>query len=141
MSDDKRGKVRLGAHKFKVEFINKLNNLLLTDLKVGDLLIEHAAEHGESTFLATTHVPTSAECAFVLKHVRAHFTIEGREDSGPITLSTPTSTSYLKIMDIPITDPKSKDWYTPTKQALSAALLASPVGASLSDVIKHVRIM
>ncbi|KAF7770975.1 hypothetical protein Agabi119p4_6949 [Agaricus bisporus var. burnettii] len=134
-------KVRLGAHKFKVEFINKLNKLLLTDLKVDDLLIEHAAEHGESTFLATTRVPTSAECAFVLKHVRAHFTIEGREDSGPITLSTPTSTSYLKIVDIPITDPKSKDWYTPTKQALSVALLASPVGASLSDVIKHVRIM
>ncbi|EKM74181.1 hypothetical protein AGABI1DRAFT_133537 [Agaricus bisporus var. burnettii JB137-S8] len=134
-------KVRLGAHKFKVEFINKLNKLLLTDLKVDDLLIEHAAEHGESTFLATTRVPTSAECAFVLKHVRAHFTIEGREDAGPITLATPTSTSYLKIVDIPITDPKSKDWYTPTKEVLSEALLASPVGASLSDVIKHVRIM
>ena len=133
--------VRLGAHKFKVEFINKLNNLLLTDLKVDDLLIEHAAEHGISTFLATTRVPTPAECAFVLKHVRAHFVVEGKENSGPITLSTPMSTSYLKIVDVPITDPKSKDWLKATNAALSEAMLASPVGSSLADIIKHVHLM
>ncbi|XP_006459854.1 hypothetical protein AGABI2DRAFT_68456, partial [Agaricus bisporus var. bisporus H97] len=58
-----------------------------------------------------------------------------------ITLSTPTSTSYLKIVDIPITDPKSKDWLKATDVTLSEAMLASPVGSSLADIIKHVRLM
>jgi hypothetical protein len=114
------GKMILWATSFKPEFLNKLNILLDKDLKVSDLMITAAFDSGPAVFLDTTRVPTSAETAFVLKHVRNHFELP--EGATPITTSTPRSTSYLKIVDIPLTDPKSKIWLQPTRDLLEASL-------------------
>jgi hypothetical protein len=132
--------MHIKAARFKPEFINKLNTLLENDLKVSDLLITAAFNHGPAVFLDTTRVPTTSETAFVLKHVRNHFTIP--EGSKPITTTVPKSTSYLKIVDIPITEPKSKVWLQPTKDLIESSLAASPVGSSLIDILRSVpRIM
>jgi hypothetical protein len=124
------------ATSFNPELLNKLNILLDKDLKVSDLMITAAFDSGPAVFLDTTRVPTSAETAFVLKHVCNHFELP--EGSKPITTSTPKSTSYLKIVDVPITNPKSKLWLQPTRDLLEASLRALPVSSSLLDILSCV---
>jgi hypothetical protein len=93
---------------FTPEIVNNLNNKLAKDLKIKDLLITTAFDQNGSVFLGTTRVPTTSETAFVLKHVRSRITVpEGKK---PIVTTPQYSTSYLKIIDIPITNPKAKDW-------------------------------
>ncbi|EKM74195.1 hypothetical protein AGABI1DRAFT_17093, partial [Agaricus bisporus var. burnettii JB137-S8] len=48
-----------------------------------------------------------------------------------------TSTSYLKIVDIPHVPASSKEWVTKQHEAFTSALNKSPVGASLAKLIKH----
>jgi len=134
------GKMILRASSFDPVLLNKINILLDKDLKVSDLHLTASFNAGPSVFIDTTRVPTTAETAFVLKHVRAHFELP--EGAKPITITPPKSTSYLKIVDIPITDPKSKLWLQPTWDLLEASLRASPVGSSILDILAHVpRIM
>jgi hypothetical protein len=128
------------AYTFDPVLLNRINVLLDKDLKVPDLMITAAFDIGLSVFLDTTRVPSPAETTFVLKHVRNHFELP--EGSKPITTTSPKSTSYLKVVDIPISDPKSKVWLQPTRDLLKASLWASPVGSSLLDALSHVpRIM
>jgi hypothetical protein len=134
------GKMILRASSFDPVLLNKINILLDKDLKVSDLHLTASFDAGPSVFIDTTRVPTTAETAFVLKHVRAHFELP--EGAKPITITPPKSTSYLKIVDIPITDPKSKLWLQPTWDLLEASLQASPVGSSILDILARVpRIM
>jgi hypothetical protein len=134
------GKMILRASSFDPVLLNKINILLDKDLKVSDLHLTASFDSGPSVFIDTTRVPTSAETAFVLKHVRAHFELP--EGAKPITTTPPKSTSYIKIVDIPITDPKSKLWLQPTRDLLEASLRASPVGSSILDILARVpRIM
>jgi hypothetical protein len=129
-------KMYIWAARFHSVFLNELNVLLSKDLKVSDLLISTTSDMGPSVFLTTTWVPNATETAFVLKHVRKHFELP--EGSKAITVTLPTSTSYLKIVDIPITNPKSKIWLKPTSDLLEASLAPSPVGSSLLDVLASV---
>jgi hypothetical protein len=130
----------LRASSFDPVLLNKINILLDKDLKVSDLHLTASFDAGPSVIIDTTRVPTTAETAFVLKHVRAHFELP--EGAKPITITPPKSTSYLKIVDIPITDPKSKLWLQPTRDLLEASLRASPVGSSILDILACVpRIM
>ncbi|EKM74440.1 hypothetical protein AGABI1DRAFT_15103, partial [Agaricus bisporus var. burnettii JB137-S8] len=48
-----------------------------------------------------------------------------------------TSTSYLKIVDIPHVPALSKEWAFKQHEAFMSALNKSPVGASLTKLIKH----
>jgi hypothetical protein len=64
-------KMLLRATKFHPKFVNKLNTLLESDLKVLDLLIKTAFDLGPSVFLDTTWVPAKAETAFILKHTKS----------------------------------------------------------------------
>ncbi|EKM74443.1 hypothetical protein AGABI1DRAFT_47959, partial [Agaricus bisporus var. burnettii JB137-S8] len=48
-----------------------------------------------------------------------------------------TSTSYLKIVDIPHVPASSKEWALKQHEAFTNALNKSPVGASLAKLIKH----
>ncbi|XP_006459719.1 hypothetical protein AGABI2DRAFT_43097, partial [Agaricus bisporus var. bisporus H97] len=48
-----------------------------------------------------------------------------------------TSTSYLKIVDIPHVPASSKEWALKQHEAFTSALNKSPVGASLAKLIKH----
>jgi hypothetical protein len=134
------GKMILRASSLNPVLLNKINILLAKDLKVLDLMITASFDTGPSVFLDTTRVPSTAETAFVLKHVRNHFELP--EGSKPITTTPSKSTSYLKVVDIPITDPKSKLWLQPTRDLIEASLRASPVGSSILDVLSCVpRIM
>ncbi|XP_006455556.1 hypothetical protein AGABI2DRAFT_43128, partial [Agaricus bisporus var. bisporus H97] len=48
-----------------------------------------------------------------------------------------TSTSYLKIVDIPHVPASSKEWALKQHEAFTNTLNKSPVGASLAKLIKH----
>jgi hypothetical protein len=130
------GGMTLQAISFDPTLLNKINILLDKDLKVSDLMITAAFDSSSSVFLDTTRVLSAAETAFVLKHVRNHFELP--DGSKPITTSSPMSRSHLKIVDIPITDPKSKIWLQPTQDLLEASLRASPVGSSILNVLARI---
>jgi hypothetical protein len=59
----------LRATSFDPVLLNKINILLDKGLKVPDLLLTAAFDSGPSVFIDTTRVPTTAEMAFVLKHL------------------------------------------------------------------------
>ncbi|KAF7776752.1 hypothetical protein Agabi119p4_5145 [Agaricus bisporus var. burnettii] len=120
------------AASFTPEVINNLNQLLKKDVK-SDVILTHASVEGNSICIAASRVPSPAEIAFVLKHVRRIFP----SPNIPIGHSPITSTSYLKIVDIPHVPASSKEWALKQHEAFTSALNKSPVGASLAKLIKH----
>ncbi|XP_006456638.1 hypothetical protein AGABI2DRAFT_122519 [Agaricus bisporus var. bisporus H97] len=120
------------AASFTPEVINNLNQLIKKDIK-SDVVLTHSLFEGNSISLAASRVPSPAEIAFVLKHVRRIFP----SPNIPIAHSPPTSTSYLKIVDIPHVPASSKEWALKQHKAFTSALNKSPVGALLAKLIKH----
>ncbi|KAF7761138.1 hypothetical protein Agabi119p4_10547 [Agaricus bisporus var. burnettii] len=120
------------AASFTPEVINSLNQLLKKDVK-SDVVLTHASVEGKGICIAASRVPSPAEISFVLKHVRRIFP----SPNIPIGHSPITSTSYLKIVDIPHVPASSKDWALKQQEAFTSALNKSPVGASLAKLIKH----
>ncbi|KAF7759976.1 hypothetical protein Agabi119p4_11671 [Agaricus bisporus var. burnettii] len=116
------------AASFTPEVINNLNRLLKSDV-----ILTHASVEGNGICIAASCVPSPAEIAFVLKHVRRIFL----SPNIPIGHSPITSTSYLKIVDIPHVPASSKEWALKQHEAFTSALNKSPVGASLAKLIKH----
>ncbi|KAF7761802.1 hypothetical protein Agabi119p4_9794 [Agaricus bisporus var. burnettii] len=84
------------AASFTPEVINSLNQLIKKDIK-SDVVLTHASVEGNGICIAASRVPSPSEIAFVLKHVRRIFP----SPNVPIAHSPITSTSYLKIVDIP----------------------------------------
>ncbi|KAF7768467.1 hypothetical protein Agabi119p4_7710 [Agaricus bisporus var. burnettii] len=117
---------------FTPEVINNLNRLLKSDVK-SDVILTHASVEGNGICIAASRVPSPAEIAFVLKHVRRIFP----SPNVPIGHFPITSTSYLKIVDIPHMPASSKEWAHKQHEAFTSALNKSPVGASLAKLIKH----
>jgi len=70
----------------------------------------------------------------VLKHVHCLVTIPGIM---PIQSAAVTSTSYLKVIDVPHIPAEPKKWQLTQRAAFQAALHSSPVGFQLNRVIKH----
>ncbi|KAF7763780.1 hypothetical protein Agabi119p4_8317 [Agaricus bisporus var. burnettii] len=120
------------AASFTPEVINNLNRLLKSDIK-SDVILTHASVEGNGICIAASRVPSPAEISFVLKHVRRIFP----SPNVPIGHSPITSTSYLKIVDIPHVPASSKEWALKQHEAFINALNKSPVGASLAKLIKH----
>ncbi|KAF7762583.1 hypothetical protein Agabi119p4_9176 [Agaricus bisporus var. burnettii] len=120
------------AASFTPEVINNLNRLLKNDVK-SDVILTHASVEGNGICIAASRVPSPAEVAFVLKHVRRIFP----SPNTPIGHSPITSTSYLKVVDIPHVPASSKEWALKQHDAFMSALNKSPVGASLAKLIKH----
>ncbi|KAF7763801.1 hypothetical protein Agabi119p4_8338 [Agaricus bisporus var. burnettii] len=120
------------AASFTPEVINNLNRLLKSDVK-SDVILTHATVEGNGICIAASRVPSPSEIAFVLKHVRRIFP----SPNVPIGHSPITSTSYLKIVDIPHVPASSKEWALKQHEAFISALNKSPVGASLAKLIKH----
>ncbi|XP_006455811.1 hypothetical protein AGABI2DRAFT_121727 [Agaricus bisporus var. bisporus H97] len=120
------------AASFTPEVINNLNRLLKSDVK-SDVILTHASVEGNGICIAASRVPSPAEIAFVLKHVRRIFP----SPNVPIGHSPITSTSYLKIVDIPHVPASPKEWALKQHEAFTNALNKSPVGASLAKLIKH----
>jgi hypothetical protein len=81
-----------------------------------------------------SRVPTPSETACVLKHVRRLVTVPGVM---PIQSAAVTSTSYLKVIDVPHIPAEPKKWQLTQRAAFQAALHSSPVGFQLNRVIKH----
>ncbi|KAF7773602.1 hypothetical protein Agabi119p4_5769 [Agaricus bisporus var. burnettii] len=88
---------------------------------------------GNGICIATSRVPSPAEIYFVLKHVRRIFP----SPNVPIGHSPITSTSYLKIVDIPHVPASSKEWALKQHEAFTSTLNKSPVSALLAKLIKH----
>ncbi|KAF7763799.1 hypothetical protein Agabi119p4_8336 [Agaricus bisporus var. burnettii] len=120
------------AESFSPGVLNGLNQVLRSDVK-SNITLTHATVDGNGIFLAASRVPTAAEIQFVLKHVRRTFP----NKTTPIVHSPATSTSYLKIVDIPHVPASPKEWATKQHEAFMYALDKSPVGASLAKLFKH----
>jgi hypothetical protein len=113
--------------------LRDINNHLKDDVS-SDIIPEHSMDVKAGIFIAASCVPTSSETACVLKHVRRLVTIPGVV---PIQATPVTSTSFLKVIDVPHIPAKPKVWQTTQRAAFQAALRSSPVGASLDKFIKH----
>jgi hypothetical protein len=127
------------AASFTPEIIADLNRLIAKDLQ-GDLCLTsaHAAQY--AILLETTRVPSIPETAFVLKHVRRLFPTPPGESN--IAEAPASSTTYLKVLDVPRIDGPPRDWVRLTRAAFQAALTSSPAGIALAKGIKHIpRIM
>ncbi|KAF7777778.1 hypothetical protein Agabi119p4_3850 [Agaricus bisporus var. burnettii] len=120
------------AESFSPEVLNGLNQVLRSDVK-SNITVTHATVDGNGIFLAASRVPTATEIQFVLKHVRRTFP----NKTTPIVHSPATSTSYLKIVDIPHVPASPKEWATKQHEVFTYALNKSPVGAELAKIIKH----
>ncbi|KAF7783071.1 hypothetical protein Agabi119p4_2447 [Agaricus bisporus var. burnettii] len=120
------------AASFTPKVINNLNQLIKKDIK-SDIVLTHASVEGNSICIAASCVPSPAKISFVLKHVWRIFP----SPNVPITHSPITSTSYLKIVDIPHVPASSKEWALKQHEAFMSALNKSPVSASLAKSIKY----
>jgi hypothetical protein len=85
-------------------------------------------------FISATRVPSASETACVLKHVRRLVTIPGIL---PIQSAAITSTTYLKVIDVPHIPAEPRVWLTMQRAAFTAALRSSPIGLDLDRYIKH----
>jgi hypothetical protein len=90
------------------------NHLLQTDLKSKlEIFSVHSFEEG--LFMDTNSTPTSAEMVFVLKHVRRLYPAK-EGDTSTVATITPSLTSFLKIIDVPIkADLEKKVWAAETR--------------------------
>jgi hypothetical protein len=124
------------ATNFGPDLILGFNQSLRMDLK-SQLEILSVHTFLEGLFMDTTATPTSAETAFVLKHVRRLFPAKD-SDKEPVATITPSSTSFLKIVDVPIIPDLPKDeWMTTMRHTLTKQLDKSLVGKLLAKNLKH----
>jgi hypothetical protein len=113
--------------------LQDLNNHLRDNVS-SDIVLEHSMDVKASIFIAASCVPTSSKTACMLKHVRRFITISGVV---PIQATPVTSTSFLKVIDVPHIPAEPKVWQMTQCVAFQAALCSSPVGALLDKFIKH----
>ncbi|KAF7770967.1 hypothetical protein Agabi119p4_6941 [Agaricus bisporus var. burnettii] len=111
----------------------EINNHLKDDVS-SDVILEHSEDSGSGIFIAASRVLTSSETACVLKHIRRLVTVAGVV---PIKSSPVTSTSFLKVIDVPMVPAEPKTWQSAQRSAFTNALSISPVGKELSNAIKH----
>jgi hypothetical protein len=83
---------------------------------------------------ATRPVPSPPDVACVLKHVCHLLPVMGLV---PIKAEPATSTSFLKVVDIPLVAAAPREWQLAQCAAFNKALALSPVGSQLSRYIKH----
>jgi hypothetical protein len=79
-------------------------------------------------------VPTPAEVACALKHIRRLVPTSGIV---PIKADPATSTSFLKVIDVPHIPALPGAWQLAQRAAFQAVLRLSPVGSQLDRYIKH----
>jgi hypothetical protein len=113
--------------------LRDINKHLKDDVS-SDIVLEYSMDIKTGIFIAASRVPTSAETACVLKHTCRLITVPGVV---PIQSAPVTSTSFLKVIDVPHIPAEPKVWQLTQRTAFQAALRASPVGVSLDTFIKH----
>ncbi|XP_006459853.1 hypothetical protein AGABI2DRAFT_116802 [Agaricus bisporus var. bisporus H97] len=92
----------------------EINTHLQNDVN-SDVILEHAEDSGSSIFIAASRVLNSSETACVLKHIRRLVTVTGVV---PIKSSPITSTSYLKVIDVPMIPAEPKELSIAIKHAV-----------------------
>jgi hypothetical protein len=121
------------ADAITLDMLQESNKHLKDDIQ-SDLVLESTFDVKEGIFVNASTVPTAAETACALKHIRRLVTVPGIL---PIQSATPTATSYLKVLDVPHIPAAPKEWQLAQRTAFQAALRSSPVGSSLDRFIKH----
>ncbi|EKM74160.1 hypothetical protein AGABI1DRAFT_133560 [Agaricus bisporus var. burnettii JB137-S8] len=111
----------------------EINTHLKNDVG-SDVILKHSEDSGSGIFIAASRVLNSSETACVLKHIRRLVTVAGVV---PIKSTPVTSTSYLKVIDVPMVPAEPKVWQSTQRSAFTNALSISPVGKELSIAIKH----
>jgi hypothetical protein len=110
-----------------------INKHLLEDV-ASDIVLEYPMDIKTGIFIAASRVPTSSKVACAPKHIRRLITVPGVI---LIKSKAVTSTSFLKVIDVPHIPAKPRVWLTTQQSAFLSALRSSPVGASLDKYIKH----
>jgi hypothetical protein len=88
--------------------------------------------------METNSTPTSAEMAFVLKRI-CHLYPVKEGNTSPVATITPSSTSFIKIINVPIKpDLEKKVWAIEMQATLCKELEKSLVGKLLAKNIKHI---
>jgi hypothetical protein len=115
------------------DMLRDINKHLKDDIS-SDIGLEYSMDVKVGIFISAMCVPSASETACVLKHVRRLVTIPGIL---PIQSTAVTSTTYLKVIDVPHIPAEPRVWLTTQRAAFTAALRSSPVGSDLSRYIKH----
>jgi hypothetical protein len=115
------------------DLIREINTHLGKDID-SNVILEAAFDIGTGIFLAASAVPSPPDVACVLKHVCRLLPVTGLI---PIKAKPATSTSYLKVVDVPLVAAAPREWQLTQHGAFNKALALSPVGSQLSRYIKH----
>jgi hypothetical protein len=113
------------------DMLRDINKHLKDDI-ASDIGLEYSMDVKVGIFISATRVPSETTC--VLKHVRRLVTILGIL---PIQSAAITSTTYLKVIDVPHIPAKPRVWLTTQRAAFTVALRSSPIGSDLSRYLKH----
>jgi hypothetical protein len=113
--------------------LRDINSHLKSDVS-SDLVLEYSMDVKVGIFISATRIPSASDTACVLKHVRRLVTIPGVL---PIQSAAITSTTYLKVINVPHIPAKPRVWLTTQRAAFTAALCSSPIGLDLRRYIKH----
>jgi hypothetical protein len=115
------------------EILREINTHLKSDVK-SDVVLESSSDIGGGIFITASKVPTSAEGACGLKHKTHPVPTSGIV---PIKADPATSTSFLKVIDVPHIPALPGAWQLAQRAAFQAALRLSPVGSQLDCYIKY----
>jgi hypothetical protein len=86
------------AASFTPEILREINSHLKSDVSY-DVVLESSFDLGTGIFLAASTVPSPSDVACALKHVRRLLPVSGLI---PIKADPASSTSYLKVVDVPL---------------------------------------
>ncbi|EKM74074.1 hypothetical protein AGABI1DRAFT_133666, partial [Agaricus bisporus var. burnettii JB137-S8] len=121
------------ANHISPAMLAEINTHLKNDVS-SDVILEHSEDSGSGIFIAASRVLNSSETACVLKHIRRLVTVAGVV---PIKSTPVTSTSFLKVIDVPMVPAEPKVWQSTQRNAFTNALAISPVGKELAASLKH----
>jgi hypothetical protein len=118
---------------FTPEIIWEMNSHLKSDIG-SDVVLESSFDLGTSIFLAASTVPSPSDATCALKHVHCLLPVSGLI---PIKADPTSSTSYLKVIDVPLIPAAPRKWQLMQRLAFYKAIALSPVGSRLNSFIKH----
>jgi hypothetical protein len=121
------------AASFTPEILREINSHLKNDVG-SDVVLESSFDLGTGIFLAASTVPSPSDVACALKHVRRLLPMSGLI---PIKADPASSTSYLKVVDVPLVAAAPREWQLMQRSAFYKAIALSPVGSQLNSFIKH----
>jgi hypothetical protein len=121
------------ANSITPAMLREINAHIKSDVK-SDVILECTSDISGGIFITTSAVLSPSIVACALKHVRRLVTTPGVV---PIQVEPATSTSYLKVLDVPYVPADPCSWIAAQRTAFTTALRSSLVGSLLDRYIKH----